>query len=209
MLLHAAFFPPREAVEQLVDLVRSVPGRPEEFAPVSVDDMHVHVTSFGNLARADAARLVAQLTEAAKEWAPPPRLQMAGCLALTAPGDLSVATPLVGDVDRLVSIARSIPDVVQALGLHVDRRRFRPQLPVGHVTPDTSLPYLERLVAALEGYIGPRWVLPDLVLLKPSWAYDGADSSADIHELIPIPAEPQPEIQPETQPETQTRTEAP
>ncbi|GAA2735514.1 hypothetical protein GCM10009867_17960 [Pedococcus aerophilus] len=187
MLLHAAFFPPREAVEELVDLVRSVPGRPEEFSPVSVDDMHVHVTSFGNLARADAARLVEHLNEAAKGWSPPPRLQMAGCLALVAPGDLSVSTPLAGDVDRLVSIARSIPEIVQALGLHVDRRRFKAQVPVGTVTPETSLPYLERLVAALEGYTGPRWVMPDLVLLKPSWAHSGADSAADIHALIQIP----------------------
>jgi 2'-5' RNA ligase len=189
VLLHAAFFPPREAVEELVDLVRSVPGRPNEFAPVSVDDMHVHVTSFGNLARADAARLTSHLTEAAEGWAPAPRLHMAGCLALVAPGDLSVAAPLAGDVDRLVGIARSIPDLVQTLGLHVDRRRFKPQVPVGDVTASTSLPYLERLVAALEAYSGPQWVLPDLVLLKPSWANDGADASADIHALIPIAEE--------------------
>lgn len=187
MLLHAAFFPPREAVEHLVDLVRSVPGRPEEFAPISIDDMHVHVTSFGNLARADAARLIDQLNTAAKGWAPPPRMQMAGCLALAVPGDLSVSAPLTGEVDRLSGIARSIPDVVQQLGLHVDRRRFRPALPVGNVTPETSLPYLERLVAAMESYSGPQWVLPDLVILKPSWAHEGTDSAADIHALIPIP----------------------
>ena len=191
MLLHAAFFPPREAVEELVDLVRSVPGRPQEFAPISLDDMHVHVTSFGNLARGDAARLIDHLNEAAKGWSPPPRLQMAGCLALTGPGDLSVSSPLTGDVDRLVGIARSIPDVVQALGLHVDRRRFKAQVPVGSITPETSLPYLERLVATLEAYSGPHWVMPDLVLLKPSWAHDGADSAADIHALIPIPAGPE------------------
>jgi 2'-5' RNA ligase len=187
LLLQAAFFPPHEVVEELVDLVRSVPGRPEEFAPVALDDMHVHVTSFGNLARADAARLVDHLNEAAKGWGPPPRLRMAGCVALTPPAELSITTPLVGDVDQLVRIARSIPDIVQALGLHVDRRRFRPQVPIGDVTPATTLPYLERLVAALEAYSGPEWVLPDLVLLKPSWANDGADSSADIHALIPIP----------------------
>lgn len=188
MLLHAAFFPPREAVEHLVDLVRSVPGRPEEFAPISVDEMHVHVTSFGNLARADAARLIEQLNAAAKGWSPPPRIRMSGCLALTVPGDLSVSAPLTGDVDRLSSIARSIPDVVQQLGLHVDRRRFRPQLPVGNVTPETSLPYLERLVATMESYSGPEWALPDLVILKPSWANEGTESAADIHALIPIPA---------------------
>jgi 2'-5' RNA ligase len=191
VLLHAAFFPPREAVEELVDLVRSVPGRPEELAPISVDDMHVHVTSFGNLARADAARLVERLGEAATGWAPSPRLRMAGCLALEAPADLAVSAPLTGDVDRLVGIARSIPEIVQALGLHVDRRRFRPQVPVGDVTPATSLPYLERLVAAMESFAGQQWVLPDLVLLKPSWANDGAASSADIHALIPIPVEAQ------------------
>lgn len=188
MLLHAAFFPPREAVEELVDLVRSVPGRPDEFAPVSMDDMQIHVTSFGNLARTDAARLIDRLTEAAQGWSPPPRLQMAGCLALVPPNELSISTPLTGDVDGLVGIARSVPDIVQAMGLHVDRRRFRPQVPVGDVTPATSLPYLERLVAALESFSGQQWVLPDLVLLKPSWANDGADASADIHALIPIPA---------------------
>jgi 2'-5' RNA ligase len=189
MLLHAAFFPPHEAVAELADVVHSVAGRHEEFRPVSVDDMHVHVTSFGNLARADAARLADRLVAATADWPPAPRLAMAGCSALAGEGDLTVCAPLVGEVDQLRSIARAIPEVAQTLGLHVDRRRFKPQVPVGEVTADTSLPYLERLVAALEGYQGPEWVLPDLVLLKPSWASsDHETATADIYAIIPLGA---------------------
>lgn len=187
MLLHAAFFPPHEVVAELADVVRSVAGRHEEFQPVSVDDMHIHVTSFGNLARADAARLADRLVAATAEWPPAPRLAMAGCSALSGEGDLTVCAPLVGDVDQIRSIARSIPEVAQTMGLHVDRRRFKPQVPVGEVTADTSLPYLERLVAALEGYRGPQWELPDLVLLKPSWASSGHETAtADIYAVIPL-----------------------
>ncbi|MGO4341070.1 2'-5' RNA ligase family protein [Pedococcus sp. 2YAF34] len=189
MLLHAAFFPPHEAVAELADVVRSVAGHQREFTPVSVDDMHVHVTSFGNLARADAAGLADRLVAAAADWAPAPRLSMAGCSALAGEGDLTVCAPLAGQVDQLRSIARAIPEVVQTMGLHVDRRRFKPQVPVGEVTADTSLPYLERLVGALEGYRGPEWVLPDLVLLKPSWASaDHETSTADIYAVIPLGA---------------------
>ena len=189
MLLHAAFFPPHDVVAELADVVRSVAGRHEEFRPVSVDDMHVHVTSFGNLARADAARLADRLVAATTEWPPAPRLAMAGCSALAGEGDLTVCAPLVGEVDQMRSIARAIPEVAQTMGLHVDRRRFKPQVPVGEVTADTSLPYLERLVAALEGYRGPEWVLPDLVLLKPSWASsDHESATADIYAIIPLGA---------------------
>jgi 2'-5' RNA ligase len=189
MLLHAAFFPPHEAVAELAEVVRSVAGRQQEFRPVSVDDMHVHVTSFGNLARADAARLADRLVAAAGEWPPAPRLAMAGCTALSGEGDLTVCAPLEGEVDQIRSIARSIPEVAQTMGLHVDRRRFKPQVPVGEVTPDTGLPYLERLVASLEAYRGPEWVLPDLVLLKPSWASAGHETAtADIYAVIPLGA---------------------
>jgi len=189
MLLHAAFFPPHDVVAELADVVRSVAGRHEEFRPVSVDDMHVHVTSFGNLARADAARLADRLVAATTEWPPAPRLAMAGCSALAGEGDLTVCAPLVGEVDQMRSIARAIPEVAQTMGLHVDRRRFKPQVPVGEVTADTSLPYLERLVAALEGDRGPEWVLPDLVLLKPSWASsDHESATADIYAIIPLGA---------------------
>jgi 2'-5' RNA ligase len=189
MLLHAAFFPPHDVVAELADVVHSVAGRHEEFRPVSVDDMHVHVTSFGNLARADAARLADRLVAATADWPPAPRLAMAGCSALAGEGDLTVCAPLVGEVDQIRSIARAVPEVAQTLGLHVDRRRFKPQVPVGEVTADTSLPYLERLVAALEGYQGPEWVLPDLVLLKPSWASsDHETATADIYAIIPLGA---------------------
>jgi 2'-5' RNA ligase len=189
MLLHAAFFPPHEAVAELAEVVRSVAGRHEELKPVSVDDMHVHVTSFGNLARADAARLADRLVAAAAGWPPAPRLAMAGCSALEGEGDLTVCAPLEGEVDQLRGIARSIPEVAQTMGLHVDRRRFKPQVPVGEVTADTSLPYLERLVAALEVYRGPQWTLPDLVLLKPSWASSDHDTAtADIYAVIPLGA---------------------
>ena len=109
MLLHAAFFPPHEVVAELAEVVRSVAGRHEEFRPVSVDDMHVHVTSFGNLARADAARLADRLVVAAAGWPPAPRLAMAGCSALAFAIRRSKASPRLTDLRSKCAKFSTVP----------------------------------------------------------------------------------------------------
>jgi RNA 2',3'-cyclic 3'-phosphodiesterase len=48
----------------------------------------------------------------------------------------------------------------------VDRRQFRPWLPVGTITDSTTAPYLEELVAALEGFEGRPWTQAPLTVMK-------------------------------------------
>ena len=71
-----------------------------------------------------------------------------------------------GDVEKLVTIGRGIPRVVQKLQLYVDRRQFRPWLSVGTITDRTTAPYLEDLVARLDRFSGRSWTQESVTLLK-------------------------------------------
>jgi hypothetical protein len=92
------------------------------------------------------------------------------------PGDQCVWVKTGGDVERFTDMARRVPGVVQSLGLFVDRRSFRPWMPVGCITAETTAPYLERLVAALDAAEGPEWELTGLSLLRRRWSDDEADA---------------------------------
>jgi hypothetical protein len=91
-------------------------------------------------------------------------------VALEWDGDDGVWAGLEGDVDTLSTIARAIPEVSQRLNLYVDRRRFRPFVRLGTVTDDTTVPYLEQLLADLAAYRSPWWVQQTL----PVWQLTGA-----------------------------------
>jgi RNA 2',3'-cyclic 3'-phosphodiesterase len=195
MRLFAAIVPPAEAVDELRTLVRSVRpegedlrpsrtrrrlfGRGERPAAVADDEipdtdqlqltpaaeMFISITSFGNVALGDSVKLVDAL-RADAATRPAPTLHFAGGAALEWRGDESVWAKLGGDVDGLSTIGRGVPQVVQRLGFFVDRRQFRPWLPVGTITDTTTAPYLEELVAALEGFEGRPWTQATLTVMK-------------------------------------------
>jgi RNA 2',3'-cyclic 3'-phosphodiesterase len=195
MRLFAAIVPPAEAVDELRTLVRSVRpegedlrpsrtrrrlfGRGDRPAAVADDEipdtdqlqltptaeMFISITSFGNVALGDSVKLVDAL-RADAATRPAPTLHFAGGAALEWRGDESVWAKLGGDVDGLSTIGRGVPQVVQRLGFFVDRRQFRPWLPVGTITDTTTAPYLEELVAALEGFEGRPWTQATLTVMK-------------------------------------------
>jgi 2'-5' RNA ligase len=183
--LSAAVLPPEPALQELVDVVRSVgPGTPE-LDPVPLDAMCVPVTSFGHVARRDAVGLATALRDAAATW-PRPKLYFAGGTALEWPGDYAIWAKLAGDIDDLATVGRGVPAAVQRLGFFVDRRRFRPWLSVGEITDVTTAPYLERLVAALDGFHGQPWILGDLCLLQRRPVEPGERERFEVLERFPL-----------------------
>jgi 2'-5' RNA ligase len=203
MRLFAAIVPPRDVLQEVVEVVESVrstlgaepqaarwwqrirggkgghaagqgaePPPNTELNRPALDRMHIPITGFGNVALADSIRLADSLRQSAATWSRP-EVRFAGAAALEFPGDESVWATLDGDVDGLRTIARGVPDVVKRLGFFVDRRVFRPWLSVGTITDETTAPYLERLVAALEQLQGRPWTVDAVWLMKrPADAVD-------------------------------------
>jgi 2'-5' RNA ligase len=165
MRLFAAMVPPEVARKELAEVVRAAGPDTPELAPVPVEDMRIHVTSFGNVSQRDALMLVDTLAAAAKEW-PRPELRFAGSAALEWQGDENVWARLDGDVDGALTIGRGVPPAVKRLGFLVDRRAFCPWLPVGSITDHTTAPYLERLVADLDEFKGSLWTLETLAIIR-------------------------------------------
>lgn len=186
MRLYAAIVPPLSARQELAELVASVaPGTPE-LQPVAAQDMRIPVSNFGNVTLADSLRLIDGLRNAAAGW-PHPTVRCTGSAALEFEGDRSVWSRLDGDVDELLEVGRGVPKVVQPLGFLVDRRKFRPWVCVGSITEVTSLPYLESLTAALDGFSGMPWTVDTLTVFRkvPADA-DGVEEA--VYEEIPLKA---------------------
>lgn len=165
MRLYAAIVPPEGVRAEVADLVQSVAPTSRELRATSVSDMRIPVTSFGNVALQDAEVLFETLRKAASGWSRP-ELHFHGSAALEWEGDRSVWAQLDGDVEDLLAVGRGVPVVVQPLGFLVDRRKFRPWLEVGTITDTTSLPYLERLTAALDAFEGTTWTLESLTVFR-------------------------------------------
>jgi len=187
MLVHGAILPPRAALEAVTEVVRAVPvpydeapapapkgglfgrlgrgkadepaaqaGPPAmlEFPPLG--RIQLLVTEFGNLTTNDARGLAEKITDALEDFTTP-TVRFAGGTALDFPGDWSVWAKLAGEVDELWAIARQVTQCVERLGLFVDRRLFRPMVPIATVTTSTTGPYLEAVVEALDAFEGEEW----------------------------------------------------
>jgi 2'-5' RNA ligase len=209
MLVHGAIVPPRAALAAVDAVVRSVAPEPAAVPPskgllgrlgrhradvpddvargvmlehVPVDDMRLPVTVFGNLTTTDVHRVTEMVREAAAQW-PPLTVRFAGGTALDFPGDWSVWARVEGDVDALMAMARSVPASVEPLGFFVDRRMFRPMLSVATVTRDTTGPFLQEVVDALEAFRGEEWPV-ELTLLKETFV-DGRAELVEFDQIGP------------------------
>jgi 2'-5' RNA ligase len=189
MLLTVAFVPPLPVLEELNAIVDAAGCRPVDLDRIASTDMQISVVAFGNVSRGDTVQVASVLTRLSAGWPPPPVLSFSGGAALEWPGDETVWAKLVGEVDALEQVAQSIAPAILRLGFAVDRRRFRPWLPVGQVTATTELGFLERLVDALEVHEGEAWEASHLSLLRT--AFDASRSSAQAFEVLrefPLPA---------------------
>ena len=129
-----------------------------------LDSMYIPITGFGNVTLGDSVKLADAMRSGAATWRRP-EVRFHGGTALEFPGDESVWAKLTGELDVLMTIAGGVPMVVQRLGFFVDRRQFRPWLSVGTITDDTTAPYLERVVAALEEFEGRQWKVDSVWLM--------------------------------------------
>lgn len=194
MRLFAAILPPRDVLEEVMRVVRSVDGpeptpeepksrwRPfggrsggatavaqgsakSELTRPEVDTMYIPITGFGNVTLGDSVKLAKALRLEVASWRRP-EVAFAGGAALEFKGDESVWAKLDGDIDDLKTVGRGVPHVVQRLGFFVDRRQFRPWLSVGTITDDSTAPYLESVVAALDGFRGRTWTVEAVSLMR-------------------------------------------
>jgi 2'-5' RNA ligase len=213
MRLFAVITPPRPVLDEVRQVVRGAPGhapsggahrRPgllarlgSRSAPAVVDDdesdeqltvppveqMYLPLTGFGNVTLGDSVQLVQALRSEAATWAPL-TVHLAGGTALEFRGDESLWAKIVGDVDGLQNIGRSVPQVVQRLGFFVDRRKFRPWLAVGTITEATTAPYLETVVARLEAFTGQPWVIDRITVMRR--VPEKGPDAFEVHEELPL-----------------------
>lgn len=169
MLLYAAVVPPAPVRDWVSAAIAACGGPTGQLELTPPEAMHIPITGFGNLALPEMRRLARVLRATCSGWGTAPTLRFSGATALEWPGDLSVWLKLQGDVEQLTAIARSVPDEVRPLGLLVDRRAFRPWMPVGEITDQTTGPYLERLVAGLDSAESPSWRFDAVSLLRIRW----------------------------------------
>jgi len=213
MRLFAAIVPPRDVLKEVVVVVDSVrstldvdpePGKwwrrrqsgkggadvrestnppaNKELDRPPIERMHIPITSFGNVTLGDSIKLADALRANAASWSRP-QVRFAGAAALEFPGDESIWATLDGDVDGLKVVGRGVPDVVKRLGFFVDRRVFRPWLSVGTITDETTAPYLERLVAAIEGLEGRTWTVDAVSLMKRPAEAEAGDTFEEMERM--------------------------
>ena len=191
MLLHTVIFPPSHVVAAVAEVMRGAAAVPTEESPsrkgflrrssrvavatapttsdelqlVAAEAMSLPIAGFGNVTSADAVRLTEAVRVAAADSAGA-TIRIAGGTALEFDQDRNVWARLEGDLDALKTMTRDVTQVVEQLGFFVDRRRFRPLLHVATVTPTTTAPFLESVVAALDAYSGEPWVVDQVWLMK-------------------------------------------
>jgi 2'-5' RNA ligase len=155
-----------------------------ELDAVELEEMYLPLAGFGNVTLRDATQLANSLRPQVAAWQQA-ELVFSGAAALEFPGDQSVWVKLDGDVDALTAIGKGVPLAVQRMGYFVDRRKFRPWLAVGTITETTTAPYLERLVAALDGLRGQPWTVRGISLMKWLPEVDGKRKYEEV-EWMPL-----------------------
>ncbi|GAA1878121.1 2'-5' RNA ligase family protein [Lapillicoccus jejuensis] len=184
MILFAAVVPPPPVVEAALARVRRAlapaPAPPrrwwqrggrstaEAAPPIEVlpaDRVVLTVARFGNLTTPDAHRLTSALVEAATDWSTP-TVRIAGASVWESSRIPQLALDLSGDLDGLHGIARDVRATVQGLGLFLDRRDFRPSLPVAPLPEGGADDEVAAVAAAVAGEVGEPFTVTHLSLLR-------------------------------------------
>jgi 2'-5' RNA ligase len=182
MQLTVAFVPPRPVLDELNAIVDASGWRPGDLERIAAPEMQLSVAAFGNVTRGDTVNVVSALSRLSADWPAAPALRFSGGAALEWPGDQTVWAKLTGGVEALEAVAQSIAPAMLRLGYAVDRRRFRPWLPLGNVTGTTDLEFLERLMAGLEAHQGGPWEATHLSLLRT--AFESGPSGVQTFEVL-------------------------
>ena len=197
MLLFATIIPPAPVRKHLVDFLDTAldnvavapaprgllrrrraqepAGRPlsEVLTPLPLEALHLPIGALGNLTTSDSMKLADALRGDVATWTRP-ELQFNGGIARETPDDDHLWVKLAGDIDELWEIARQLPNSVQRLGYMLDRRSFRPLMPIGTLTGEPREEELGRLIEAMDVYRGLPWIIDRISLMKrTSPAVDG------------------------------------
>lgn len=169
MMLRAAFVPPEPVLHELRE-VSSRLGVLAGLRSSPPDRLDVPVAGFGNVTETDLRRLRALLaTRLADE--PAPIVRFAG---IDVDQDGDVLVPLIGDVEQLMSISRLVAQLAARVNLYVDRRRFRPALPIATLTRPTTGSAVPGLVRATPAWTGMEWEAAGVSLIRTRWFAGGA-----------------------------------
>jgi 2'-5' RNA ligase len=184
MFLSLAFVPPPEVLDHLASHLDPAGLEAAGLEVVPVAEQHMSMTAFGNVSKGDVPKLVQAVTRASESWPSAPKVRLAGGAALEWPGDTAVWATSDGEVESMEEVARTIAPAVLRLGFAVDRRRFHPWVPLARITDATELASLEQLVATLETYSGPEWVMSRLSLLRGASSGRGSSRAFEtVHEF--------------------------
>ncbi|WP_107767779.1 2'-5' RNA ligase family protein [Nocardioides terrigena] len=148
--------------------------------PLPVGLMAVHVTKFGYVEPEAGTRLRTTLERDALGWTAP-TVHVTGELS-THGSDERLHLALGGDVDGLRGVFREITDSAKRAGFMLDRRSFRPLLPVADLDDGVSDEALATLVAGLEDFVGTPWSVEVVTLARL-----GFGSGDELTEVATIP----------------------
>lgn len=168
-MLRAAFVPPEPVLHELRE-VSSRLGMVPGLRATQPDRLDVPVAGFGNVTETDARRLRAALVARLADE-PAPVVRFAG-IDVDQAGDVLV--PLMGDVEQLSSIARLVAQVAARVNLYVDRRLFRPALPIANLARLTSGSAAAGLIRATPARTGMDWEAAGVSLMRTRWFAGGA-----------------------------------
>ena len=189
MHVTVAIVPPLNVIDHVEAVLARTPVPDGELERVARGSLMIPVFSLGNVARPEASAVAEFLHTQLDRSRPAPLVRLEGVWALEDEGDRTVGIPLAGDVDRITEIARAMWDLVTVRGYFVDRRRWAPRLTIGSVTPTTSLPFLERLVADLGAQTSPTWPVSSIAFVRRRFDGDEPDTW-DVFEEVPTSVSP-------------------
>jgi len=172
MLLRAAVVPPPEVCEQVAAIVESVVTPGSGMTPIAAEHLNVVVAQFGNLPADEVPRLTASLAEAMPDLGVAPTLSLGGGSVADERSYQVVVAELGGDLERLAEVVRDVGIVAETRRIFVDRRRFRPALPVATLDPGTAPGAADGVLAALGRLEDSNWTLSGVSLLRGTWVGD-------------------------------------
>ena len=174
--VNVAFVVPEQVLDEVEAALARTAVPPDELDRVARGSMLLPVFSLGNVTRPEATAVADLLRSSLDHDQPAPRVRLEGVWALETEGDPTIGLPLVGEVDRVEALVRTLWDLVPLRGYYVDRRRWARRLTVASVTATTSLPVLERVVADLESFASSEWPVSSVSLVRQR--FDAPDPDA-------------------------------
>jgi len=126
---------------------------------------HLTGAFFGDVAEARVSDLSTRLSRVAARHAAL-SLQFSGCGAFSRPARATVLYAGVsGALPQLRALADSCAAAGRRVGLAMEGRAYRPHLTLARARGRAPVD-MRRLVAELDGYVGPTWTSSEIVLMR-------------------------------------------